>query len=156
MNSNLTIRNAAIEDLPALLGIRKTAILAQPETIWTRAGLERAAGFYDNATAGDFSAYRVFVAQYGGKPAGFVGREKDYLGFLFILPEFQGSGLGRQLLELIEQDMRVQGLGGAWLWAHPYAERFYARHGYQQAQETSAPFGLTLNKFHKRFQITEA
>jgi GNAT superfamily N-acetyltransferase len=56
----------------------------------------------------EHSPDRWWVAEQGGRICGFSGsseyQEMVYLGFLFVLPDLQASGIGRRLLELSMHD----------------------------------------------------
>jgi GNAT superfamily N-acetyltransferase len=100
----LHIRAANASDVPLILGfIRGLAEYerAPEKAIATEADLLRD-GF------GTTPKFRVVIAEYGAKPAGFAffffnystwnGRPGLYLEDLFVYPQFRGKGIGKALL----------------------------------------------------------
>ena len=105
----LTIRPARADDVAACAAIWRISIndytsrLAQPEIPMELGPITR---LYAHLQVSD--GERFLVAETRGMPAEIVAftaatlRDRQwYLSMLFVLPEFQGSGLGRELLERI-------------------------------------------------------
>lgn len=101
---NLVIRPAAPGDAPVILSLIKK--LAEYEKL-----LNEVVATEDDIRENIFGEKKyaeVLIAEYEGKPAGmalyfynfstFVGRPGIYLEDLFVLPEFRGLGIGKQLL----------------------------------------------------------
>lgn len=82
------IRPLRPEDEPLLFGLAR---------------LDRGA---DERTLGVLARETVFVAELGGAPAGYVALERDEASVridqLFVSPEHEAEGVGRQLLEFAE------------------------------------------------------
>ncbi len=93
----------------------------------------------------DTPGTRFFFAFQGGQLAGYCKlntgaaqtelKETEGLEIerIYIAPEFQGQGLGGELLQQVLDLARNEGYGYAWLgvWEHnPGAIRFYERHGF--------------------------
>ncbi len=79
----------------------------------------------------------VYVAVEQGKVVGFIGLHRDWVQGLFLLPEWQGRGIGQQLLGRIKQQ-RSQ------LWLQVYhknrqALEFYLREGFQISRRSLDP-----------------
>lgn len=71
----------------------------------------------------------VYVAVEEGRLVGLIGLYRDWVHGLFVLPDFQGRGIGRRLLETLKQ-LRPQ------LWLQVYGKNqqalaFYLREGFQ-------------------------
>ena len=142
------LRIAEFKDIEKLVEIRSKAILAQPATIWSKEHLRQVADFYGTQHfTNEFPQLKHYILE----DYAFVANKFDYLSYLFILPEYQGKGIGAKLLGFIESKMREEGASQSWLWAHPYAEKFYENHGYSVNGEVYAPFGNDLKKMIKRF-----
>ena len=70
-------------------------------------------------------ANEVWVADAEGRVAGYVGFDPDWINHLYVHPDFQGQGLGPQLLALAVADGRPRRL---WTFQqNARARRFYER-----------------------------
>ncbi len=132
--------------------IRAQAIMAQPETFWTNAEKQKAVSAWQEMDVQqNFSAYKIFITE---NNSAFIGWKENYLGYLFLLPSNQGNGIGSKLLQMAETYIS-QSHNHIWLFAHPYSEKFYEKHGYIKCAETENPFGTTiLHKFEKYLKST--
>lgn len=77
----------------------------------------------------------VWVAEVGGALAGFMALKGDQLEHLYVDPSHQGRGIGARLLDEAKR-LRPQGLT---LWVfqeNAGARRFYAAHGFVEAELT--------------------
>ncbi|HQZ13412.1 MAG TPA: GNAT family N-acetyltransferase [Devosia sp.] len=79
----------------------------------------------------------MLVIEADGRPIGWGAREDgdNYVSDLWILPEAQGAGVGRVLLEALETDIAKAGYGTVELetsTANVGGIRFYERGGYRQ------------------------
>ena len=78
------------------------------------------------------------VAEVEGAVIGFGGIDIDateQLKWLYVLPEYQGAGIGARLLKELEQVGWTCGLSAIRLHAAPGAAEFYQRHGYSRVAE---------------------
>ncbi len=75
-----------------------------------------------------------FIAKLDGKPVGLVGMidygRLAYIGSLAVLPEHQGRGIGRALMEHIIAQIKVRGPRIMLLEATPAGARFYPKLGF--------------------------
>ena len=81
----------------------------------------------------------VWVAEVDGRPVGFAALgsrdEADYLQHIYIAPEFQGRGLGTELIDRA----KTRRPSGFRLWVfqkNDGARRFYEKHGLQVVELT--------------------
>lgn len=69
----------------------------------------------------------------GGRLAGVMGhqhvRDAELIRHAYVLPEFQGTGIGGRLLRFMIERRRSPMLVGTWM-AATWAIRFYQRHGF--------------------------
>jgi GNAT superfamily N-acetyltransferase len=75
----------------------------------------------------------VYVAELDGVPVGAVSVGKGFLSTLYVLPAFQGSGVGSALHDLALERLRALGFGEARLWTlreNDSGRRFYERRGW--------------------------
>src|SRR5207237_4644206 len=74
----------------------------------------------------------VLVAQTDRKIVGFGSLHGPEIAMLYLLPAYQGRGIGRLLFRRILEEVRDAGHEAAWLWVlvnnHP-ARRFYVANG---------------------------
>jgi GNAT superfamily N-acetyltransferase len=130
MNSdNVTYREAVGEDMPAISRVR----FAVRENILTPEQL-RARGITEESMAASFlTTAKGWVAEYDSEIVGFsiADREEATVFALFILPEFEGRGIGSRLLNLAVDWLGKNGVARAWLTTGPNtkAARFYVRRG---------------------------
>lgn len=115
------LRQAAIEDSEAIQRVY-CYIVGPPtgqERIWNRL----------------IQQGRLIVAEVEGAVIGFGGIDIDateQLKWLYVLPEYQGAGIGARLLNELEQLGWSSGLRAIRLHAAPGAAEFYQRHGYSR------------------------
>lgn len=89
----------------------------------------------------------TWVATRNGVPAGFIGLIDSFIGGLFVAPENQGDGIGKQLL-----DHAFSLKGGLFLEvyaANTRALAFYRRHGFcgirrRHTDDNGLPFPLIM------------
>jgi GNAT superfamily N-acetyltransferase len=76
----------------------------------------------------------VWVADAAGETVGYIGFDADWIHHLYLLPEFQGQGIGPQLLALALADGRARRL---WTFQQNHrARRFYEARGFVLLQLT--------------------
>jgi putative acetyltransferase len=79
-------------------------------------------------------ANEVWVADADGETVGYIGFDPDWIHHLYLLPEFQGQGIGPQLLALALADGRSRRL---WTFQqNDRARRFYEARGFRLLQLT--------------------
>lgn len=75
----------------------------------------------------------VWMAEVGGAVAGFLGLVQEdgwwWLEHLWVLPAFQGGGLGRALFDEAVRQARASGATGLHIKSDPNAEPFYLKMG---------------------------
>ena len=79
----------------------------------------------------------MVVAAVEGEIAGFGGIDPnavEQLKWLYVMPEFQGSGVGTEILKRLEEIGWARGLSAIRLHAAPGAFQFYQRHGYREVE----------------------
>jgi GNAT superfamily N-acetyltransferase len=81
----------------------------------------------------------VYVAEVDGIPAGGVSVGRGFLSTLYVLPAYQGSGVGSALHDLALERLRAQGARKAKLWTlegNDSGRRYYERRGWVLTGET--------------------
>jgi GNAT superfamily N-acetyltransferase len=81
----------------------------------------------------------VYVADWDGAAAGSVSVGEDFLRTLYVLPGFQGRGVGSALHDFALSRLRERGVREARLWtleANDSGRRFYERRGWRLTDVT--------------------
>ena len=124
----MTIREAKIKDIDQIQVVRNSVI-------------ENRLSSPDKVTNEDCEEYIIrrgkgWVAEENEKVIGFAIADlaDDNIWALFILPEFENRGIGKQLHHTMMDWYFGQGKKNVWLTTAPHtrAERFYADHGWTE------------------------
>jgi GNAT superfamily N-acetyltransferase len=81
----------------------------------------------------------VYVAELDGEAVGAVSVGKGFLGTLYVLPAYQGRGVGSALHDLALERLRAAGVAEAKLWTlreNHSGRRFYEGRGWELTDET--------------------
>lgn len=133
MSTDVELRPASEEDLASIAEVHLAA----------RAGAGGAfpPGVHSDAEARawvagwDLSAYDVWVAVLDGRVVGYTRATPTWLDDLYVLPDAQGRGIGRALLERVLA-LHPDGIG-LWVFeSNRPARDFYARHGFVALERT--------------------
>jgi GNAT superfamily N-acetyltransferase len=152
-----SIRAFTPADAPALRRLHTRAILATPDTFYSKEqrvswahGLTPQ-GYIDESD--NRETYEVAII--GGQVIGFCGRTAETVRGLYVDPDFQGRGVGRELLARAEAVLRAEGRTVMNIEASLSAEPFYASAGYKKVSEAMRPSrgGLMMGTclMHKEF-----
>jgi GNAT superfamily N-acetyltransferase len=79
----------------------------------------------------------VVLAELDGSVVGFAARDGDLLDALFVLPNFQGRGIGSALLSAFGPVSRL------WVLKGTEAQRFYEARGWRPEGSEQTAFGAT-------------
>ncbi len=85
--------------------------------------------------AGKIDGGEVIVAETGGAVAGFLARDGDWVGCLYVAAAARGRGVGRARLDAAKA-AHPEGLRLWTFQANAGARRFYAREGFVETAET--------------------
>lgn len=135
----MIIREAIRDDIPDLVAVRRAV---RENILTSEISLERIAAGLEVRGKG-------WVAEHEGRVVGFsmADLEEGMIWALFLLPEWEGQGLGRVLLERAVEWLWGEGRERIWLTTEPgsRAEGFYAHLGW-------SPMGVT-DKGEARFEL---
>jgi GNAT superfamily N-acetyltransferase len=124
VDSIMIIREATRVDIPALIEVRGSV---KENVLTSHIPLER-------LVAGLETRGKGWVAEHQGRVIGFsmADREEKMIWALFLLPEWEGRGLGRMLLDQAVGWLCGEGSERIWLTTGPgsRAEGFYAHLGW--------------------------
>jgi ribosomal protein S18 acetylase RimI-like enzyme len=127
------VRRAIIDDMPAAATVH---IITRRVNLSYLPTLHSRDQVVDHFIDTVFPTSRVWVAEEenGGMVVGFAAAREGWLDHLYILPDYQGGGLGSQLL-----DLAMEGQDEVHLWAfqkNTRARRFYEKRGFSLVRET--------------------
>lgn len=78
----------------------------------------------------------IFVAKENNQIVGTAAIHNNLIMDVFVDPEYEGKGVGSELLSHLEQLARLQGHTTTQISANPYAIDFYEKLGYTKVEET--------------------
>jgi GNAT superfamily N-acetyltransferase len=133
VSDEFIIREATAADMDGISRVRTSV----RENLLTVAQLAERGITNASVAASLLTHRRGWVAQRGGEIVAFsmADRRDGSLFALFVLPEYEGRGLGSRLLDLAVQWLWDNGAEVAWLTTSPdsRAARFYARRNWIEA-----------------------
>ena len=127
----MRLRRATLDDMPALAQLhRRTVRVSLPFLPTLHTPDEDAWWFRERL----FTTNEVWLLEDGDAPIGYIAFRPDFIEHLFIRPEAQNGGLGRQLLDKARETSAELSL---WTFQQNLrARRFYERHGFVVVTET--------------------
>ncbi len=122
--------------------------------------LEARAAFKEYASAdriaADANAGLTLVAESNGEVVGTASLVGDEISRTYVHPDYQGHGLGKGLMALLEREALQRGLGEVRLHSSLNAERFYLGLGYEVTETGAIPVanGQELPYFRMRKRLS--
>ncbi len=110
------------------------AVCRTIKEIYTRYYSDEAVGFFlelhskENILK-DISEGKVYAVTLGGDVVGTGTLDEDHIGRVFVLPQFQGQGIGTLIMEYFESEI-IKRYGAAWLDSSLPGGKFYSSRGY--------------------------
>ncbi|MFY0595551.1 MAG: GNAT family N-acetyltransferase [Cognatishimia sp.] len=80
----------------------------------------------------------VWMVEYSGQKVGFIAFLGDEIGGLFVLPDYQGLGIGQKLL-VKAKEARAE-LTLSVFTENPKAQGFYQHHGFRETERLTSDF----------------
>lgn len=128
------ITEAVIKDIEAVIHITHTTIEAIYPHYYPRGAVDFFLSHHNRtAIKRDINGGNVFILRQNGIPAGTVTVNGNELNRLFVLPEFQGKGLGSQLMKFAEKKIS-ENFAEICLSASLPAKEIYLSKGYTPAE----------------------
>ena len=88
---------------------------------------------------------RIYILEEVGVLQGTIGLEEDKIVNFFVAPDRQGSGIGGELLDFVENQARSEGLRRLTVNSSLTAVSFYRAKGYRQTgKQNDRSFGRTV------------
>lgn len=139
MSANITLRLATLDDAAAIAAMSRDLIEMGLGWTWTAARVARNIRSASTATVVACDPERVV-----GFAIMYFGDEHAHLSLLAVRPEWQRTGLGRQLVAWLEESALTAGIGTIRLElraTNRAARRFYARLGFSEVARVPAYYG---------------
>ncbi|MBS0237126.1 MAG: GNAT family N-acetyltransferase [Proteobacteria bacterium] len=136
MGSNVEIRRANFEDAEAISQVIVSTLRASnakgyaPKTI-----LRAESNFTPAAIRELFDKRSVFVAVAANKLVGTGSLDKCIVRCVYVISDYQGSGIGKQLMTVVEFEARSQNIDQLTIPSSVTAETFFAKLGYSVVEE---------------------
>ena len=126
------VRVATVDDAPAMSSVILEALRQSNAKDYSPEIIERLeASFSPSALLNLFMQREVFVAIYDQRIAGTVSLDGRAVRTMFVTPDVQRRGIGRRLMEAVEDAARKAGIDVLAVPASVTAEQFYANLGYK-------------------------
>ncbi len=93
-----------------------------------------------------------FVAVQKDEVVGTATLQKDELGSVFVRPDLQGQGVGKQLVAHVEEVAKERGVERLGAYSSLIALPFYLHLGYERLGEKREPDGEVTVEIQKRLQ----
>ena len=152
-SADLRIRAAGAEDVPTIRAIALDTwpdaygrILSPEQLVYMLDRMYSTAALHEQLKLG----HSFLLLEQAGKALGFAGAETHYAGTphtrlhkLYVLPAEQGSGVGKALLNAVEQLAQSKGNSAVELNVNKYnpAQEFYRKLGYERIREEVIDIG---------------
>ncbi len=128
----MTIKRAGIGDLERVAFITRETINAVYPKYYPKGAVDFFLAHHNtNNIAADINAGIVFAAECDGITAGTVTVRESEICRLFVLPEYQGKGIGGELLDFAEHRI-AENYGRITLAASLPAKKIYLKRGYRE------------------------
>ncbi|MFX0116672.1 MAG: GNAT family N-acetyltransferase, partial [Candidatus Hodarchaeota archaeon] len=83
-----------------------------------------------------YHGQKIFVAKENSKIIGTAAIQNNLIMDVFVDPDYEGKGIGSDLVTHLEELARLQGHTSTRISANPYAIDFYEKLGYAKVEET--------------------
>ena len=130
----IALRNATDADRVAIARLHEASIRALGPSHYSA---EEVAGWAAHVRPENYPLdQNFFVATVDGEVAGFGQYHHEEIEAVYVHPDYVGRGIGRMLLEKLEELARAEGAKRLFLHGSFNAEAFYERCGYRRTMET--------------------
>lgn len=142
----MKIRSAKKGDILSIRHVIKESILSTHKDLYPQEDIDETLNNYTREKLAKYiEQYDYFVAEEDSKIVGCVLAKEDKMRSLYVLPNYMGKGIGRQLVGIAEQCIKESGYKRIWLWSSLIAHNFYKRMGYKDVKDIPNKNGLVLH-----------
>ncbi|MGI5897834.1 MAG: GNAT family N-acetyltransferase [Candidatus Dojkabacteria bacterium] len=142
----MTISKASEKDANDILKVIEETLVSTHKKLYSPQYIQHTLDIYTEKILHYINSYDYFVAKENGKIIGCVLAKKGYMRSLYILPEYQGRGLGRKLVEIAEECTKKQGYEQISIWASLVSYDFYIHMGYHFTEDIKNEDGIVTHK----------
>ncbi len=133
----IKIRSAVEDDAEAISEVIIAALRATNAKDYSQAVIEQVEkSFSPSAVAALIAQRMVFVALADNRIVGTASLDDQVVRTVFVRPQLHGQGIGRQLVNTVEQTAKRLGVEILSVPSSVTAERFYQKLGYSAVRET--------------------
>lgn len=133
-SKNYEITKASVRDMTAVRDITQTTIRAVYPKYYPQGAVDFFSAHHsDDKISADILSGSVYLLKYEGKFAGTVTISDNHINRLFVLPEYQGRGFGRALMDMAE-DAIFKSFDKIELDASLPAKKIYLNRGYKETE----------------------
>ncbi len=144
----MEIRSSTEKDMEVIWAIRREAVLSGCRDFYPAEDLEKWTNGPAPAGLKRMIGETLFLAEEDGEAVGtaMIGVPDGKVDFVFILPNRMGQGIGRMLLQHLDEVARTHGIQKLELMATLNAAPFYRKHGYIGDEQFiyESPRGVSL------------
>jgi len=145
------LREFTEKDASEVSSVIRNAIMYRDNRGYTLAQLYAIANHYSSETiCSNLQDKKIFVCEENGRIVGTATLNKDELMACFILPEYQGKGIGKKFVKLRENEAKKNGIFRVWLVAALSSYNYYKKLEYSLVSEKNHPSwgkGFIMEKF---------
>jgi GNAT superfamily N-acetyltransferase len=148
-DDDIMIRPAVAADAPAISSLIVAALRKTNAADYPAVVIDRLAASFGEAQIARMVAQReMFVASHHALVIGIIGFADGAVRSLFVAPDFQRHGIGRQLIERIVYQARQSGIRSITVAASLTAIGFYRRCGFSELRSVEQS-GIAMMLMHK-------
>lgn len=149
----MNIRETRLEDAEGIVTIIKETVLATHKKVYSPRDIQNILDNYSLTKVVHFiKSYDYFVAEEEEKIIGCVLAKEGKMRSLYVLPSFQGKGLGKKLVETSEDCIKKNGYKEIWLWSSLVSYDFYSHMGYEYMEDVKNDNGIVIDKAMKKIR----
>lgn len=131
------VRAATVDDAPAVSSVILKALRESNAKDYSPEVIARVeASFSPSALVNLFQQRQVFVALQDQQIAGTASLDGRAVRTMFVTPDLQRQGIGRRLMEAVEDAARKAGIEVLAVPSSVTAEQFYAKLGYKAVRDS--------------------
>ena len=136
----MLIRKFDILDAPEISSVIRRSILNRDNRGYTLEQLYSIANYYcaENLCS-ELDKKMTYVCVVNGKIVGTATLRIDEIMAVFITPEYQGNGIGKRFMRLLEDEAVKRGLSRVWLVSGLFTVPFYESLGYKFVRKKIHP-----------------